>query len=477
MSDTAATKQRRKVSFADMPRKVNARFDNAQTTSDNARHWGDADGMSADAAYNPEVRRTLRQRARLEVENNAYARGIVQTKVNDVVGTGPRLQMQTKDEGFNERFEAEFETWAREIRLMEKLHTFQSSYMVDGEAFAEMVTNGGLESAVKLDLNLIECDRVTRSLMGLQSIDDLTDGIDFDQWGNPARYSTLVNHPGDLNQWTLATESIPARFMLHHFKRLRPEQHRGVSAFAPVLNLFAELRRYTSAVIAAAETAADFALLLKTQQPPEEIAYGTPFESLEIQKRMMTTLPEGYDPFQLKAEQPTTAFRDFVRAIVSQIGRSVNMPFLLAGLDASAHNFASAKLDCRTYIRDLHIEQRSLEHFMDRILRMFAMEISSRPGFRKAADVANQHAWMWEQMAEVDPREAGANETKLKSMQTSLYELYAAKGQDWLTHGVMQIAREKKAIEKHIGPLNPETNQPANTDETDENDSDNRTTD
>ncbi len=39
------------------------------------------------------VRRILRNRARYEVANNSYARGIVLTLANDVIGTGPRLQM------------------------------------------------------------------------------------------------------------------------------------------------------------------------------------------------------------------------------------------------------------------------------------------------------------------------------------------------------------------------------------------------
>lgn len=463
--------EKKRVSFADQPRSVNARFDNAQTTNDNRRHWAQADGLSPDAAYSPEVRRTLRERARLEVENNPFARGIVQTKVNDIVGGGPRLQMTTRDEAFNSRLESEWEMWAREIRLAEKLQVFQTAKITDGESFAEMVTNRAIESDVKLDLNLIECDRVTRSTIAITALDDLSDGIDFDQWGNPSSYSVLINHPGDLNQWTLETQRIAARYMLHHFKKYRPEQHRGVSEFAPVLNLFAELRRYTDAVIAAAETAADFAAVLETQQPPEEIAYGTAFESLEINKRMMTTLPEGYHLNQLKAEQPAAQYREFVKSIVSQIGRAFNMPLLMSNLDASGYNFASAKLDSRTYMKELHLEQLCLEYFMDRILRMFAMEISKKPGLRKAADVISQHAWMWEQMAEVDPREAGATATKLETMQTSLYQVYAAKNQDWLTDGVMQIAREKEAIKKYIGNVLTQENNPQQNEE-DENDPD-----
>ena len=43
---------------------VFAKYDAAQTTDENRRHWASADGLSADAAANPEVRRIIRKRAR-----------------------------------------------------------------------------------------------------------------------------------------------------------------------------------------------------------------------------------------------------------------------------------------------------------------------------------------------------------------------------------------------------------------------------
>jgi len=78
-------------------RVVRGRYDAAQTTGDNERHWANADFLAADAANSPEVRRALRCRARYEVANNSYAKGIVLTLANDVVGTGPRLQMLARD--------------------------------------------------------------------------------------------------------------------------------------------------------------------------------------------------------------------------------------------------------------------------------------------------------------------------------------------------------------------------------------------
>jgi capsid protein len=68
---------------------VRAKYDSTMTSDHNRRHWAHADGLSANAANIPEVRRVLRNRARYEVANNSYARGIVLTLANDVIGTGP----------------------------------------------------------------------------------------------------------------------------------------------------------------------------------------------------------------------------------------------------------------------------------------------------------------------------------------------------------------------------------------------------
>ena len=125
-------------------RVVRARFDAATTTPDNARHWAGADSLSADAAANASVRRTLRNRARYEIANNSYARGIVLTLANDVIGTGPRLQMLL-GEGLddagdqptpNQIIEREFAAWAKAIDLPGKLRTMRQARAQDGEVSA-----------------------------------------------------------------------------------------------------------------------------------------------------------------------------------------------------------------------------------------------------------------------------------------------------------------------------------------------------
>ncbi|MBE3134039.1 MAG: phage portal protein, partial [Acidobacteria bacterium] len=174
---------------------IRAKFDSAQTTPDNRRHWANADYLAADAAASPDVRRTLRSRARYEVANNSYARGIVLTLANDVTGTGPRLQMLTDNPQANREIEREFGKWAKAVGLAERLRTMRMARAQDGEAFAMLVSNGSLASAVTLDLRLIEADQVTTPNLSLAAKANAVDGIVFDASGNPVEYHVLKAHP------------------------------------------------------------------------------------------------------------------------------------------------------------------------------------------------------------------------------------------------------------------------------------------
>ena len=212
------------------------------TTEENRRHWASADLLSADAANNPRVRTVLRSRARYEVANNSYARGIVSTLANDCIGTGPRLQMLTDDDSSNRLVEQEFIPWADAISLAEKLRTMRMSRAESGEVFAMLVANPKVDSPIKLDLRLIEADQVMTPVLLRQEADLLAiDGIIFDRHGNPTEYHVLKRHPGDnIARWTLDFDRVPAASMIHYFRAERPGQNRGVPEITPALPLFAQ---------------------------------------------------------------------------------------------------------------------------------------------------------------------------------------------------------------------------------------------
>jgi len=432
-------------------RRVRGRFDSAVTSDDNRRHWANADALSADAAATPQVRRTLRIRCRYEVANNSYARGIVLTLANDVVGTGPRLQMLTENEAANREVEREFDRWAREVGLAEKLRTMRQARAQDGEAFAILVNNPDLGGPVKLDLRLVEADQVTSPFRGLLEENEV-DGIRLDVLGNPVAYRVLKDHPGAL-RWRFREEyfAVPASHMIHVFRQDRPGQHRGVPEIMPALPLFAQLRRFTLAVISAAEAAADFAGILYTDAPASgEADQVEPMDLVELERNMLLTMPGGWKMGQVKAEQPATTYAEFKKEILNEIARCLNMPFNVAAGNSSGYNYASGRLDHQTYFKSIRVDQAFMAgRVLDRVLAAWLWEYALAVG---AVDyvpaqglerILPDHQWFWDGVEHVDPaKEAKAQETRLKNLTTTLAHEYARQGKDWEAE-LRQRAREK----------------------------------
>jgi lambda family phage portal protein len=437
---------------------VRLKYDSARTTRDNASHWAYADDLSANASMTPEVRKIIRNRARYEVANNSYGSGLVSTVAEFCIGTGPRLQLLTDNKEYNQIVETEFSAWAESINLGEKLLTMRRAKCVDGEAFAVIIRNPKVNHEVEIDLRLIECDRVT-TLLPLSMTESMVDGIQYDSYGNPAAYEVLNEHPGDLLSKALVdSKMIPADFMLHWYKKTRAEQSRGISELTPALPLFAQLRQYTLAVLAAAETAADLSVLLKTPSigNDDEI---TPFSSVPIEKRMMVTLPEGVDAVQLKAEQPTTTYAMFKREILCEIGRCLQVPANIILGDSSGYNYASGRLDHQTFFKNIRNEQSYCEKkVLFPILEVWYWEavrtgvIDVFPGadlLTKKRIISSRFAkFYWDGVEHVDPlKEANASIARKESYLSNLMIECSKIGLDW-EDVLIQKAREKKRMEE-----------------------------
>jgi len=436
-------------------RMVRAKYDAAATNSDNRRHWANADGLSANTANSPEVRRVLRNRARYEIANNSYARGISLTLANDVVGTGPRLQLLTADSEANSRIEQAFMQWSKAVGLAEKLRTMRLARASDGEAFGILTSNPALPTAIQLDVRLVEADQVCTPDL-FRADPNSIDGIVFDAAGNPIEYHVLREHPGDVTSLAARNyDRVPAESMIHWFRADRPGQARGIPDFMPALPLFAQLRRFTLAVLAAAETAADFAGILYTDAPANgEADAAEPFEPIELEKRALLTMPGGWKMSQMEAEQPATTYGEFKRELLNEICRCLNMPYNIAACNSSGYNYASGRLDHQTYFKAIRVEQSHLECVvLDRILAAWLDEAILIPGLLPAGlpPIADwPHQWFWDGHEHVDPaKEASAQATRLANHTTTLADEYARRGQDWESQ-IRQRAKEV-ALLKELG--------------------------
>lgn len=461
-----------------------AKYDAASRSPEAMRHWRGADELSADAALLPGIRKLIVSRARYEVGNNGYAEGILSTLADDAIGTGPRLQLYFSDlEDLDEveadqemdkqlrRREIRWKRYCREIRLASKLRLARLAKARDGEVFILKSINPKFRGHVKIDLTLYETEQVGSALatdLGdyyKTGVPKEVDGILYDRFGNPERYRFWTVHPGAYDGAGLMSESyfVPARAVIHYANFVRPGQHRGIPEIASTLPIFNDLRRYTNAVLAAAETAAEISFLLETDALPDPDEYELDRDPesgklikpinftdvIQLAKNSGLALPEGWKGHQLKAEQPTSTYGEFVNAKLNEAARPLSMPFNIAKGNSSGYNYASGRLDHQTYNKKIRIERSLIEEtILDDLLASF--EEIDRLHYPEdyERDDEIDHGWMWDGFEHVDPvKEANAQDTRLANHTTTLQDECAKEGKDY-TAVLRQRARECRLARK-----------------------------
>lgn len=436
----ASAASRRELEFWKQ-RALRASYDAAGNGTEYQNIWLSADRLDADSAHSREVRHTLISRSRYEVGSNGYADGIAQTYANDLVGIGPTLRMQTGSDGFNRMVELEWFRWGKAIQLRRKLWCMAHAKHVDGEAFAVIRRNPNVRHAVKIDLRLYEAEQCQTPLLPYGEVGYI-DGIKFDEFGNPEWYDILNEHPGTTNsvRFSLKPERVRAEMVLHWFKMRRPGQHRAVPECASTLNAGAAARRWREATLAGAETAADFTMFVKTQFQPdsEEMQYAADFSQQEITKRMMTALPIGYEPFQMKAEQPTANYSEFHKSLVNEQARPCSMPYNKAACDSSSYNFSSGRLDHSTYYGSLDVDRADCNDLsLDRLFEVWFSVAVVRFGWLGGnpdaiTAGAREHLWDWPQHSAADAEsDANANKTRMQSGQVFPHQIFSDAGMDF----------------------------------------------
>ena len=457
--------QGRQIATGKRKQMLNARFDAAQTTTENSKQWSWADALSADSAANPAVRTTLRNRARYETANNSYLRGITNFICNDIIGGSIRLVVKTNEGGSASRskyakknlmtrdeawfIEGEFQDWLDATGALSKLRTMVAGETCDGESFAMLGTNRRLETQVKLDFSPFETEMCQAAYIGGDERNEV-DGITYDQWGNPNTYRILKEHPGSNNSFYYNdANEYSYKNIIHYYKVDRAGQRRGIPRITASLPLFAQLRRFTLSVLAAAETAADFAAILHTNSAYEEgTATAAPFDIVDIERRMMQVLPEGWDMRQFKAEQPVSTYAEFVRTLLREINRPLDVPMNVALGDSSGYNFASGKLDWQIWekarsVRRVEIVQQVIDPLFNAWKTEAILIEGYFPQSLRNVSVDWAHTYLFTGDKHQDPqKEAKAQETRLANKTTTLASEYGAEGKDW-EEQLVQIAREK----------------------------------
>lgn len=455
-----------------------ASYDAADTNAGNSRHWANADGLSAKAANSPEVRRKLRERARLEFDNGGNCRGAIETIAHDRMGTVPRLQVSfpqpinyvhywqenggeaTKSLIAKNRaamaaaraIEQAFQKWAADpiVNLGEKLRIANESELRDGEVFFRFRMNNAVAQACQLDIEVIETEVCCTPDANQWKDPSHVDGIEFDKAGNPAFYHLLKQHPGDLT-WmpNLDYERVHASEVIHWFRPSRAGQRRGTPRITPGLPLMAQIRGYASATLASARLIAQYAAVMETNaQPDAGPVVVAEYDEVPLEDGSMLTLPAGWKMNQVRAEQPTSTHKEFKETNLTEFGRGIHAPRNIVTGDSSSYNFSSAKLDLLIYQGAIKIDRaRAKVQKLTRIARMWAEHAVLIANYLPAGLPPVEtwaFDWRFDGFPSIDPvKDATANEIRLRTGETTYAEILAEQGKYWEEH-FEQLARERQ---------------------------------
>ena len=342
---------------------------------------------------------TMRQRARMLYMAAPVATSAIKTNRTNVIGCGLQLKSrinrlklglsaeQAKE--WQRKTEEEFELWAANKRNCDAIGV-NNFYTAQQLALASCLISGDLIVLLKhedptvlnpygLRFHMIEADRVsTPSAMtaGSSFFANMTqgetkegnriyDGIEVDKNGRIVAYWIRNTYPfqqtADKTEWKRVLaygEETGLPNVLQVMETERPEQYRGVSYLAQVIEPLLQLRRYTDSELTAAVVESFFTAFIKTEADPNENPYnevgGDDIEPVsddpneyEMGPGQINIMKPGEDVVFGDPKRPAGGFDGFVVAISKQIGAALEIPadLLLKSFNASYSASRAALLE------------------------------------------------------------------------------------------------------------------------------------
>jgi lambda family phage portal protein len=178
---------------------------------------------------------------------------------------------------------------------------------------------------------------------------------------------------------------VQAENVVHGFEMLRPQQLRGVPAFAPGILIANDLQSYMDAEIDGAKMAAKWLAFIKTPDPSmrqiplptQTAANGTDTQKIEeLENAIIEYMRPGEEVSLASSNRPGTSFDPFVRLLLTMLSVTTGAPYELLSGDYRNLNFSTAQI-CRSDFA------QQLRPIAARHIRQFAM-----PTINTAIDIA-----------------------------------------------------------------------------------------
>jgi lambda family phage portal protein len=433
-----------------------------------------SNGTSADAEIKTSLRK-LRDRSRQMVRDNPYARQAKRTTQINVVGAGVKMQSQVmslrgnkRDDRINNAIEAKWERWSRkdycDVAGKHSFHMFEwlaaGALPESGEVIFRIHRKAFGGSKVPIALEIIESDLLDDEYNGAVSAkgNEWRMGVEIDRYGRPVQYAFLTRHPGDY--WFSGTPDrdnvkhvfLPAKDVVHLFIPERPNQHRGVPWFAPVITDAHQLAGYEEAAVVRARSAASLMGFVTTPEGELEA------DDVENEQRITEFEPGVFkylDPGQSVTvpdlSSPDAQYEDFVRAKTRRFASGFGCSYETLSRDFSETNYSSSRLSLLEDRDHWRVVQSYLiENFHMRVFREW-LDVAvltgelALPDFELRPERYDSPKWLARGWSWVDPlKEVKAYREMEAAGYMTKAQICAQLGGDF-DENIQQLARERKS--------------------------------
>lgn len=331
---------------------------------------------------------TLRQRGRLLYMASPVATSAINTNRTKVVGTGLTLKSSIDRDilglspeaakKWQQKTEAEFRVWAEKKQNCDAtgVNNFEGlqqlalkSWLMSGDVFALFKRYEPTPvNPYSLRIHLIEADRVSTpsdygsTVTPSPRITDgenpdtknrIYDGVEIDANGNIVAYYIRNTYPGQITgqktEWT-RVEAYGRKTGLPNILQImdseRPEQYRGVTYLAQVIEPLLQLRRYTESELMAALVQSFFTAWVKTKTDTSEMPFdetgpgdvvgfsGDEPENIsesdseyEMGPGTVLHLEEDEEVVFGNPNIPTPGFESFTKTVCRLVGAALEIPY------------------------------------------------------------------------------------------------------------------------------------------------------
>lgn len=424
--------------------------------------YGDLNASRGSADY--ELSNSLsevRAKARFLARNSGSMKRYIQLmKVNIVGEAGFRLQSRVKmldgklDISLNDRVETAWSKWCEapttdgNMTMIDLLKQSVSTWCRDGEVIWEIVYSSQYRDGVAI--NPIEADMLDETLNRINpdNGNNIRMGVEIDANSRPVAYHLLTLHPGDLVWYATDVDRryrrVTADRIIHIFEKDRPGQTRGEPPAAAAIQPVKMLDGYREAETMGRRLRAALMGFFTRDLPKieglseladREDTSDEVFE-MDMEPGRLKQLPDGMKFEEFSPSGATTDYAQFEGQVKKDLAMTFGISAFSHGMETQGVSYSTGRsvlIEDRDYYKTMqrffidHGIRRLFKLWLPRhVLQDMSMVPPTRIDIILNSFIFRPRGWEW-----VDPgKDVKANTEALRTKQTSLSRIAAARGMD-----------------------------------------------